>query len=203
MAGTYEVPQEGNPNTTEDPKIKTMLKGVNELLNSENKLGNTLRWYTPTIIAGEETRENTAYGTLTTPDEVKSVVLPTNGLILLGYSAVVKASKTSAGAVSIFIGANQLKRQTVGSTAPEVQDLEVSTNTIHIGSSVAGMASGSGIWTGPDVTTGQVLSVQATSGGLTAIFAAAGTYNVSVQFKASSGNISAKERKLYVATLGA
>lgn len=179
-----------------------MLKGINELLNTENKLGNTLRWYTPTIIAEEQTRESTSYGTLSTPDEVKSVVLPTNGLILLGYSAVVKASKASAGAVSIFLGANQLKRQTVGSTAPEVQDLEVSTNAIHIGSSVAGMASGSGIWTGPDVTTGQVLSVQGTSGGLTTIFAAAGTYNVSVQFKASSGTISAKERKLWVSVIG-
>lgn len=33
-------------------------------------------------------------------------------------------------------------------------------------------------------------------------FAAAGTYNISVQYKATSGSITAKERKLWVAVLG-
>ena len=36
------------------------------------------------------------------------------------------------------------------------------------------------------------------SGGVCAIFAAAGTYDVSVQFKATSGSVTAKERRLYV-----
>lgn len=38
MAGTYEIPTEGSPNSTEDPKVKTMLKGLNEKLNSSNLL---------------------------------------------------------------------------------------------------------------------------------------------------------------------
>lgn len=41
MAGTYEIPTEGSPNSSEDPKIKTMLKGLNEKLNSSNLLEDT------------------------------------------------------------------------------------------------------------------------------------------------------------------
>jgi hypothetical protein len=63
-----------------------------------------------------------------------------------------------------------------------------------------------------DFTTGQVvgagpqMSVSATSpqlvGGPCYIFAAAGTYTVSVQFKSSSGSVTAKNRKLWAWTLG-
>lgn len=38
MAGTYEVPEEGSPNSTQDPKIKAFIKGQNEKLNSSNLL---------------------------------------------------------------------------------------------------------------------------------------------------------------------
>ena len=37
------------------------------------------------IIATEESRTNTAYGPLATPDVVKGIVLPTDGLIVVGY----------------------------------------------------------------------------------------------------------------------
>src|SRR3954452_24168522 len=39
------------------------------------------------IIATTESRTNTAYGTLTTPDRVSSIVLPTDGLITIAYQA--------------------------------------------------------------------------------------------------------------------
>lgn len=38
--------------------------------------------------------------------------------------------------------------------------------------------------------------------GFVVLFAAAGTYDVSVQFKSSSGTVTAKERKLWVWTMG-
>ena len=34
------------------------------------------------------------------------------------------------------------------------------------------------------------------------VFAAAGTYDISVQFKASSGSVTVKNRKLWVWTMG-
>jgi hypothetical protein len=39
-------------------------------------------------------------------------------------------------------------------------------------------------------------------GGSIEVFAAAGTYTIGVKYKATSGNVTAKERKLWVATLG-
>lgn len=36
MAGTLEVPAEGSPNSSEDPKVKAAIKRLNELLNGEN-----------------------------------------------------------------------------------------------------------------------------------------------------------------------
>jgi hypothetical protein len=41
MAGTYEIPEEGSPNSSQDPKIKTMLTGLNSKLNSSNLLEDT------------------------------------------------------------------------------------------------------------------------------------------------------------------
>lgn len=38
MAGTYEIPAEGSPNSTEDPKIKTFISSWNGKLNAENDL---------------------------------------------------------------------------------------------------------------------------------------------------------------------
>lgn len=38
MAGTYSIPEEGSPNSSQDPMIKTFMKSWNEKLNSENDL---------------------------------------------------------------------------------------------------------------------------------------------------------------------
>lgn len=167
-------------------------------LASESK---PVTWYTPKIIATEESRENLAFGTLTTPDEITSVVLPENGLMVVGYEALVKSSGAGAGSAALFLGGKQIK--IAGSTSPEVQ--EVATNGTGFqnfqttGTGLSTRNSGTSF-----VTTGQVLgnpAVQGT-GGLCVIFAAAGTYNISVQFKASSGSVTAKERKLWAFILG-
>ena len=50
-----------------------------------------------------------------------------------------------------------------------------------------------------DVTTGQIVNVGGSaSGGVVTVFAAAGTYDVSVQFLAVAGSVTVKERKLWV-----
>jgi hypothetical protein len=200
MAGTYEQSIVGELVSTGDLKILAQLKGMNELLNTENKLGNTLRWYTPTIVATEQERESTSYGTLTTADEVKNVVLPANGLIVVGFVGLVKSSVGAAGSAAIFLGSNQLK--TAGSTIPEVQSAgTVGTGFNTFTSYWAGLRESNG---GTSfVTTGQSVAVgTGSSGGPAYIFAEAGTYDVSVQFKATSGKVVAKERKLWVGVIG-
>src|SRR4051812_48257416 len=61
------------------------------------------------IIATEESRSNTSYGTLTTPDQVSNVVVPVNGLLFVAFTALWKESVLKAGRAAIFIGANQLQ----------------------------------------------------------------------------------------------
>ena len=180
------------------------------------------------IIATEESRTNTAYGTLTTPDQVSSVVLPTDGLLLIGYQALWKGGPNVRAA--IFLGANQLKIGMRGQTAPQTQAgamdaSALTTEYAALHTTSMGLMSSDGMAGGGDqsqVTTGQVVGafddrnandaameiggtvegVEAT-GGLVAVFAAAGTYTVSVQFKRlTSGAVTVKERKLWVWTMG-
>lgn len=167
------------------------------------------------IIASTEARSNVAYGTLTTPDQVAGIVLPTDGVICVLFHAFVQESVTNAGRVSLFLGANQL-RATVGSNAVAVQETGVgggtnAPNTDAIMTSFPhGLTSPANTSAATLVTTGQAIAISGTPGSSTDtsgggpcfIFAAAGTYTVSVQFKASSGSITAKNRKLWVWTLG-
>ena len=183
------------------------------------------------IIATEESRTNTAYGTLTTPDQVTGVVLPTDGLIVVVFQAMWKASVASAGSAALFIGANQAKVVSIGEAAPQAQEA-VSPSTVN---SYSLLASGSvGLvgcsqavvaYTG-HVTTGQVVGITGAGDGGTGgarfrtgaflntlgpedfacgvckLFAAAGTYTVSCQFKSTSGSVTVKERKLWVEARG-
>jgi hypothetical protein len=160
-------------------------------------------WYAPKIIAAEESRTNTAFGTLTTADEIKEVVLPENGLIVVAYQAIWKESVAGAASSAIFLGANQLK-YSPGDGEPIVSATGVNdASNPNVYKSLAsfghGLSSGglAGTAYPGDVTTGQVIGV-GTSNGPCYIFAAAGTYSVSIQFKSSSGSITAKNRKLWV-----
>lgn len=175
------------------------------------------------IIATEESRTNTAYGTLTTPDQVTGVVLPTDGLIVVAFQAQIKSSVSSAGRAAIFLGANQLKTRASGSPALEAG--------VSIGADTYGQLTSCpfGLCTLPsstasDVTTGQAVGFMAVgatvsfelgasyttvsgtdslkTGGVCHVFAAAGTYTISVQFAATSGSVTAKERKLWVEARG-
>jgi hypothetical protein len=159
-------------------------------------------WYTPKIIATEESRESTSFGTLTTPDEITGVVLPENGLIALGWSAKVKQSVAAAGKFAIFLGTNQLKGIINGSPAALEGGVIGTAGFNHCFSNSIGITAATEN-AGADVATGQILGNSLNNtGGLCYIHAAAGTYNIRIQFKATSGTIKAKERKLWVGTLG-
>lgn len=220
MAGTVspEYPSSSDKRGAGELKIvnslKTAVSTLNAILNSENKVDPSLfkttdqykfKWYEPKIIPTEETRENTSFGKLATADEIKEVIVPENSLILVNYSGLVKNSVGGTLRASLFIGANQLKK--FGSSeAPPVQESSGLTNTSNWGTVVS---SATGIQiidnlTGSNsfVTTGLV----AATGGQGAPFyiqkLAAGTYNISIQFKSSSGSITAKERLLQVGVMG-
>lgn len=164
------------------------------------------------IVATEEARTNTAYGLLTTADRVQNVVLPANGLIFIVYNAMWKESVLNAARGAIFIGSNQLKIARSDQASPVVQETsinEVAGSYEGLGSSTTGLISAESTGAGysGDVTTGQIVgyrSLAATNAppGICAVFAAAGTYDISVQFKASSGSVTVKERKLWVWTMG-
>ncbi len=180
-----------------------------------------------TNIAAAQSITSTTYTTLATPDQVPNIVLPTNGLIRVGYQATWQESVSGAARAAIFVGANQFKIQGTAAGAPETQ--AATTN----GSAAAGnnmplysapygllsVAPSNSTNYGADVTTGQgigfisnngvAIEVNGTvvsiatgaywaTGGACEIFAAAGTYTISVQFKSSSGSVTASNRKLWV-----
>lgn len=150
-------------------------------------------WYPPTVIPTEESRSFTGYGTLATADEIKEVVVPSNGLIALGYRAKVKSSVAGAAAAAVFLGANQIKSLIGGETGAGASG----TNFVQFATSSNGLESYAESSTPDTTTTGQVVTV-----GLTYISVAAGTYNVNVKFKAASGSVTAKERRMWVLVLG-
>lgn len=177
------------------------------------------------IIATTESRTNTAYGLMTTPDRVQNVVLPTDGLIAVAFQGLFKSSVARAGRAAIFIDANQLVVGT-GQGAPREQAAVTpasGTEYTHLVSHPLGLAgTDAASAVVGDATTGQAVGLHSENnvgsgqeiggliaastpvqvGGVCRIFAAAGTYDVSVQFKASSGSVTAKSRKLWVWTMG-
>lgn len=188
------------------------------------------------IVATEQSRTNTAYGKLTTPDEVENVVLPTDGLMFVAYQAMWKGSVADAPRAALFLNSNQLvTADNIAGSGYGVQAAALNTQTDY-GDRFSTLATFSGglvgVAEGDDAalpTTGAVVGpgfysassgfgayVEHPSAGLSAlvageigglggfctVWAAAGTYDVSVQFKSSSGSVTAKNRKLWVWTLG-
>lgn len=175
--------------------------------------------YEPKAIAAEQSRENTAYGFLSTEDKIEGVAVAENAIVRVWYSALWKESKTGVARAALFIGANQLSVP-VASAAPQVQAartgggeperlLPLITAPIGLVSTPPTVAANSSF-----VTTGMSLAlaneayfdpenkVSFPGGPVDIIRLAAGTYTIGVKFKASSGSVAAKERILQVATFG-
>lgn len=229
------VPQGGEPRGQAENKIHTgmiqLREELNALLTSQNELDparlpnegissaklaaaarSPVTWYTPKAIATEESRESTSFGTLTTADEITGVVVPTNGLLLIAYSALWKGSVLKTANAAIFLGSNQLKMASASGGSPKGQEASLVENAnfrplMSTGGGLIGY--GDSATDSSFVTTGQIVGVERSYisgndplGGFIAIRAAAGTYAVSVRFKATGSTVKVKERTLQVATLG-
>lgn len=174
------------------------------------------------IITGVGTRTNTAYGALDAgaapgPDRVQNVVLPTDGLLFVAYQATWQETNVGAARAAIFVGSNQVQVATgteAGTYVQETTTPAVAANQDHpLATSSRGLispgAGGSSAYTG-DVATGQLIGMAQDSstlngfvGGPCVMFAAGGVpYDVSVQFRATSGTVTVKNRKLWVWTMG-
>lgn len=215
---TYEVPANGEPRATGEGKVATALQKLKEGLtggltnsNLSGAAGITranlaaeskpVTWYESKIIATEQSRESTSFGTLTTADEITGVVVPAGGIVVVRYKANVKSSVSGAGRVALFIGANQLKSNEIGG-GPLNQEAATTATTFHAFTSSIWGITGSSIESGADVTTGQSLAAGSNGGRCEIHGLPAATYAISVQYKATSGTITAKERKLWVTVEG-
>lgn len=161
------------------------------------------------IIATSETRTASTYGLLATPDRVQSIILPTDGILQIRYLAQWNQSTNVAASAAIFIGATQLTASTgTGATDPSVAvtgtgstfgvDHWLSSywNGLISDTSTAGASPSAPVTTGQIV--GSYSSSNVTGGAMCEVFAAAGTYDISVQFKTTSGTLTVKNRKLWV-----
>jgi hypothetical protein len=173
------------------------------------------------IVATEQSRTNTAYGLLGTPDRVQSLVLPTDGIIIAVFLGLWKCSADGVGRAAMFLGSNQLKGWRSTQAAEEVQEARggFANNYSQLTSFAGGLAASESNIAPTADTTGRILGFgQAADvgnaymgstdiltgagffGGACMIEADAGTYDLSVQFAATSGTVTAKERKLWVWT---
>jgi hypothetical protein len=168
-----------------------------------------ITWYTPKVIASEQSVTNESFAFLPTEDKIEGVVVPENGLILVAYRALVKQTTSEAGRAAIFLGNNQLKGWTTTTNAVENRETEAWTGSnfvpLYSDNHFALKASSTTTTGGTPVTTGFLVGMGggiASGGGFAVIEAAAGTYTVGVKYRAIPNSVTAKERKLWVATLG-
>lgn len=142
-------------------------------------------------------RTNVAFGALSNgPDQVTNIVLPADGLIFVAYNCSIQNSNGGAGQAAIFIGANELKRIGTVTAGPIVQE---SISLPSAGVAYAAYTGNVGLQN--DSNSGYVgESLTGQVSDAVGIFVAAGTYTISVQFKASSGSITASQRRMRVWT---
>lgn len=227
------LPTIGQPNSTEDPDVRNNFNLIQTEVNGnleetnfktsvKEKLGLTdgVVRRGSTVISTTESRSNTAYGLMTTPDRVSGITIPAGGGVIgLLYQAYWNESVDGAARAAIFLGSNQLKLSQVGVAAPAVQETFCA-GSASITQPLSSCCFGINGWGGASiatghaapVTTGQVFTVHNSGGsdaaasnfggGPAYIFADAGTYDVSIQFKASSGSVNVLNRRLYVWVVG-
>lgn len=211
---SYTVPVAGSTlNSIADPEVSTALTSIETWANgnidstnlaaatsqsaSVNASGQVVKGVS-NIATNQGQTNSTPFALLGTPDQVQNVVLASNGLIAVWFQATVNG----AGSMALFLGTNQI--ELAGATAPAVQTLAVNTSGVAtpVFTTPTGLAqvTPSSGYSG-NVTTGQLIGGTAVGGGPCYIFAAAGTYTVSVQFKSPGTTINALNRTLWVQAL--
>lgn len=161
------------------------------------------------IIMAEGTRTSPNYGQLDNgPDQIPNLVLPAGGLIICAAQMQMKSSAASAGSAAYFLNTNQATIQNTNSRAAIGQSV-LSQGTVYnsIASGDPGLVTTNQTTAdiAADVAFGQLVGVQLTTrfaGGFDLFFADAGVYTLSVQWKATSGSVSARYRRLWAMAVG-
>ena len=158
-------------------------------------------------VEGEETRTEeggkkvTEYWTMPTNDEV-TILMPSEGLICVAYQAIWVSSVEGAASAAIFLGENQVS-MSAGSARPGQSAVLGKKGEASLFSTQYGLDTTETNSFVGDTTTGQIVGGSVgvgavMAGGPTSIFAAASSYKVSIRFKASSGTLKVKKRRLWV-----
>jgi hypothetical protein len=154
-----------------------------------------------------ETRLNSAFGLLTTPDRVQNVVVPANAIVHVGYQALWKEANIGVARAAIFIDSNNVKIGRPAASTPDDQMASIGGTAnlyVPLASYGGGLVSATAATTDTsEVTTGQLIGVQESGerrGGTAQIgMLAAGTYTISVQFKSTDAStVTVKNRHLWV-----
>jgi hypothetical protein len=186
MALSFENPEPGEALASSDGKIRTALVRIKEaVVGLEGAAPSKVTTYPAKVIAAEHTRENTAFGTMSEADEIPGIVVPAGGTVRFSYLALVKAS-ASAGTLGFFLNS---------SGVPPLNSLEPLIGWTNFRALVT-IPGNSSLVTS---TTTEVTSLSGFiigGGAIDAVNIPAGTYNLSVKFKASSGSVTVKERTL-------
>lgn len=216
-----QIPQSGALNATEDPKIASDMTMLQNVINGGidatnisaslaqaalvNYSGVTVKG--ATNISTAQSTSSTSYTTLATPDQVAGVTLNTNGLIAVWFQGTWQSSIATAGEAAIFLNTSQVQVVNASASTGPIPQSASTGSTAATNGVLASFSGGltsttpAGGYTG-DVTTGQIVAAESTGsllGGPCWIFAAAGTYTVAVKFLATTGSVTASNRKLWVA----
>ncbi len=150
-------------------------------------------------VVSEESRSSASYGLMTTSDIVEGIVVPANALVLVCYQAWWKESVLGAARAAIFFNSNQLKYG--GDTNQEASIGGTNANAFMPLSSGSGglgsPATSSATNFGPSATPRAISTGTTTSGFAIVDALTAGTFDISVQFKSTSGSVTVKNRKLW------
>lgn len=219
VAGTPE-----NVNDVQDmfDDVETLVNGNLDEINLHSTIKTTLGVTDVATVRGgvsiidtDESRTNTSFGLLTTPDRVSNVEVPPNGVLYIKFYCQMKSSAAGSNAqVALFLGATQLQRASGNGYTP----VQISGNSgaaggdwYHISTDASGLMSdttGFSSTMAVPPTTGTVLGVSRATPAINAagtceVYVAAGTYDVSVQFLGLGvTTTNARRRKLWVATRG-
>lgn len=164
------------------------------------------------VITGVGTRNNALPGALSNgPDQVTNIVLPTDGLIFVGFQALWQIAAATSASAQLFInngggdvpikvgqnGGAPSASTAIISAAPYATDVPLFSNPAagNLATVVSSSAS-------TEVTTGQAIGGNFNSAGIIPVFAAAGTYTISAQFWTNGTTVSVKNRRLWVWTMG-
>lgn len=191
MSISGSLPEVGELSSTADPKVRTLLNELKTEVNSLAEVQHAVKWYEPKVIATLQSTSSASYTKLSTPDEISGIVVPTNGLLRIGYLAIWSATVNEAGFAALKLNGNPFGTSHPGS---RFETQSIGTEGRILSTSTSTEASlGNGI-----IQT----TLPTVAFPMTEVFVGAGTFTVSVEFKATSGSVSVKERKLWVEVHG-